>query len=317
MRIDHEPKVLSPAPSLLQVQAQEPVINDSCDRKLLHQKVAQDPVSILSTDHANYCLAVKKQINPKSEDFKLVYGASGPDLSVPLLSSNATEILCLEKNKLDLNKLNEAFSKGSKALYSTRYFPLDLHCGLGYSPDRPQVFLESALEARAKNGYWLASNINNLGFERCLLIELDKLGIDFQEIKISSDNDGLISIGFPWAFPGEVKKMRKISFKTAQLPEVLDSIDFSKVNAYLQKSGMTAQNKKVMRASVANILKSAKPGFFVMSGKLLERREAAHVKTASDYFGDQVENKMQDLVVEIPKIPLGSYGQQMLLAQVI
>ncbi len=96
---------------------------DPCDRKALHQRRALAQISILSDDHVKYCLALKKQINPESKDFKLFYGASGTDLSVPLLTTNATEIVCLDNHGLDSRELGSLLMKGADSLYDTSKIP--------------------------------------------------------------------------------------------------------------------------------------------------------------------------------------------------
>ena len=292
------------------------VLLASANKKSLHAAVDLKQVSMLSDNHVEYCLELKKTINPDSKDFSLVYGASGPDLSVPLLTTDANEILCLDNHKLDLNKFQTILDKGLTALYDTRQLPLDLHSGLGHSPDRPQEFLEEALENRTRQGYWLASHINTLGFERCIAVELDKLGVDLNKVEIGKEGKRLF-IEFPWAFPGASAKQRKISFQVAKLPGALNDVDFSKHQGYLQKSGMNSQNKKPMREAMQAILKTAPSDFFVIAGRPLERREQARASDAKSYFGLEIANQMVDLAVDVPKYSYGSYGQQMLLTQVI
>ncbi len=177
--------------------------------------------------------------------------------------------------------------------------------------------MNAVLEARAQKGYWVAVDINTLGFERCLLIELDKLGVDFNDLKIELNNDHSLTLQFPWAFSDEEAKIRKITIATAQLPKALNKVDFSKYDAYLQKSGMNIQNKKQMRIVIGEILKTAEAGLFVITGKPLERRENVHSGNVNQYFGDDISRQMQDIKVDFPQKSLGSYGQQMILAQVI
>jgi hypothetical protein len=279
------------------------------DKTILHKAP-----SLLSQDHTDYCLKIKNKVNPNSQEFKLVYGASGPDLSVPLLVTNATEILCLDDHKLDVNRLKLLLEKEPRDLYKTSKVAFATSF---FTPETSQKFLDAVVKTRAENGYWVACDINTLGFERCVAIELDKLGADLNNLKLIQNNDHSLSLEFLWAFPGEKEKLRKITFQQAKLPTDITKIDFSRHQAYLQKAGMNLQNKKQIRLVMKGILETAQSGLFIITGKPLNRRESAHASNVNQYFGDDISCKMEDLKVDFSKRDLRSYGQQMLLAQVI
>jgi hypothetical protein len=179
-----------------------------------------------------------------------------------------------------------------------------------------QFVLDEALKSRSQNGYWLASSIGALGLERSIAIELDKLGVDLKQVQLSDSTLEPFKIEFLWAFPGEAPKKRSISFQTALLPGALVKLDFRKNHAYLQKSGMYTQNKESMREAINIILRTAKQGFFIISGKPLFTKEIAHSKNVREYFGDDIASKMREIHIDSRNRQLTSYGQQMLLAQV-
>jgi hypothetical protein len=272
------------------------------------------PQSLLCDEFRNYCLQFRELVNPGKKDLSIVYGAAGPDLAVPLLTTDASFILALDRKDFRVELLQEVLKKGNAKVYDVQETALDLSGGLEYSPDNPQRFLDFALDHKKKYGYWVASDISTIGIERCLAIELDYLGVNFKDVEISFDEQGGTVISFPWALNGQEPKIREVCFQKANLPADLAGLDFANYDAYLQKSGMTAQNSRNFSQIMSSIDKSAKLGFKVISGRPLNTKEMVHKKTITSLCGNDPSLAFVDLASP-DHGSLNSYGQQLILAE--
>jgi len=175
---------------------------------------------LLRSEHVEYCLAIQRKIGTRE---KVIYYKMGPDISTILLTTNATEIIGIDGSFVG-NPYTQDYVEKYWDLVDKKPIPPPGAFGYqwgdftaeGYQPskDEAQMFKEDLLD-RKNRGYWNSRSPLNFQTDRLLIIELKRLGIARESIKISPQVDLITEITFDWAFPREATKARKIVY----LPE--------------------------------------------------------------------------------------------------
>ena len=216
----------------------------------LHRRLGVKPLGHLNEKYIDYLMYLKEKINPESRDFSIVHAAAGPTIIAPLLLTNATEIISLDKRHFIFPRL-----LGLIENYSS---PIEIE---------DHDSFENALGFINKDNFWWNGSIDQFGIETLLITEMKRIGIREEDIKgIEYNDDQGIILEFDWAYPGEVAKTRKIIFKQGKLPETLDDLDLSKCDAYLHKAAMLAQKDFYQYIIAEKLGQKMKPGAFLMLG---------------------------------------------------
>lgn len=207
---------------------------------------------LLRKEHVEYSMAWQKLIGPRQ---KVIYNDIGGDASTPLFFSNPTEIISTGRNPF-----NE-FSRD----YITKYWdfidelPIPHAGAFGYKfgefnaqnykpPLEDQRTFRKDLSDRKNRGYWNRNRTSNLlGEDRVLLIELKKLGVKKDDIRIVMHKDNSTDIIFDWAFPGEETKKRKIVYVPKSLDKALGNTALlENCDCYYQKGSTPNESYAIL-----------------------------------------------------------------------
>lgn len=109
-----------------------------------------------------YFRAFQRRVNPAGREFTVVYGAAGSDISGLLLVTNFTKTYFLNSYAIDIKKLQDLISR----------WDLD-----------PAAMREYA-ESKRTEGFVKTTLIDKLGIERCLILELQAMGVRQADIKV-------------------------------------------------------------------------------------------------------------------------------------
>lgn len=219
---------------------------------------------LLRKEHVEYCVAWHKEIGDRN---KAIYYKMGADASTVLFTTNATNIIGIdssfpvsEYSQDYVNKywdlvdqkpiLNpEVIRRLDKDAVSSRFQP---------SKEKLRMFTED-LAYRKQKGYWSHRAPLQFDNDRLLVIELKRLGVKKESIKITANPDTTSEITFNWAFPGERSKARKITY----LPQFTVTEAKRKVISLLKDSdcyyqkGLSPENTYAIVQDVQPYLKEA------------------------------------------------------------
>jgi len=187
---------------------------------------------IISPAQAAYCVANRNKINPQGLPLRGIYGASGPDMTTALLSTDASEMmfvdLAIDPESFNADNLNRIKS-GKYGEIESKYF--------------------KELLSRFLNNLWNRHHIEK-DFPSLVVLDLKMLGVDAKDINFSRNSYGNVELTFPWAYPGEKARERKITFVksditypgeyNAELSEFLNS----RPDFYYQKSALTLKGRQ-------------------------------------------------------------------------
>ena len=173
--------------------------------------------NLLRKEHVAYCLGIHHEIGDRQ---KLIYYKIGSDVSTPLLTTNATEIIGIDSKVV--------FGEHSLD-YPHKYWDIvdqrptlspdaigvlkgDLSVRDYLLPKEKVDMFNEDLDDRKRRGYWNTRASLQFGNDRLLFIELKKLGVNPRSIKIATASNFVTEVDFNWAFPGEKSKARRITY---------------------------------------------------------------------------------------------------------
>lgn len=142
----------------------------------------------------------------------------------------------------------------------------------GYIEDAHQtatIALQETLRLRTDRGYWDLGEIMTQSIDRCLMIELKKLGINPSDIRVSSV-DGQVQLDFPWAFPGEESKLRRITYIKGMTYDIIDNpekYNLLQLDGYYEKSVEAGRWVGMNKNDLQDIQKFIKPGGYALIGR--------------------------------------------------
>lgn len=170
----------------------------------------------MKVEQAMFCLAWKHTIQPSS-NASVVYNAMGPDITTVLLSTNATEVVAVEKEPVRADALKEQLNNWKTIHNPVLSYPQSITALL---PIDLQYDAETRLLKRTQKGYWNIDEIYRYGIATCVLIELIMLGVELSTIRVKEER-GKVKIAFNWNFPDEKARQRVIHYAADSLNELL------------------------------------------------------------------------------------------------
>ncbi len=234
-------------------------------------KVISSPVvqnDLISLEQAAYYYAIHDLMGDKN---RILYNGIGPDITTPLLISNAQKIYGVDVRTPAKEEFKEFTLKNVFPLLDKRSFPgLSAPCYSRENTTPIEYFIQEDirdyvgwhlpltkrlyedLEHHRYYGYWDLGDINRWGQERLLAIELKRLGVKSESIQIFSKEDQLLKVSFEWAYPGEKKKTRTVTYTN---PENIGKIPLRKLNGFLQKSIPKSENTDFCLKKIRPFLK--------------------------------------------------------------
>ena len=186
---------------------------------------------LLTQVQAGYHLAHTPIVNPGSKRFTLVCGAEASDIATPFLTFNPTKAAFVDRQEINYRALKYE-------LAGWRMYPFD------NMDDYRKVIAD-----RRSRGFIQEDSFNKHA-ERMIVMELQAIGVDKDSVRLKRDVWGNnIVLRFPWAYPGQRKVNRTITFISSDItnPPVwnptLRALLFSgRVDAYYQKSAVDCMN---------------------------------------------------------------------------
>lgn len=210
---------------------------------------------LIPSEYSDYLMAFKKQINPKSDDLSLLYGAMGPDLITGLLLTNATSIWGIDFEDLDSLKIQKYLAHWNdlenvgllpphdKFKYFSDKFPNFEQKSVDQKSDIYEVNYIKTFDHRRNYCYWDIQAMHVWGINRLLVAELKMMGVDPSTVQINSAFKEGLEMSFLWAFPGENLKLRTVRIIRSDLYDVMIDGKYLIPNfdVYYQKSAVAAQ----------------------------------------------------------------------------
>lgn len=172
---------------------------------------------LLRKEHVEYCLGIYNEIGDRE---KVIYYKMGPDISTPLLTTNATEIIGIDST-VDIQEHSSDYvdkyweivdQRPTLSPYSIGVLSGDLSVKNYLLPKSKVDMFNDDLDDRKSRGYWNHRFQLNFGNDRALIIELKRLGVNSRSIKINTRPDLITDVNFNWAFPGEKSKPRHVVY---------------------------------------------------------------------------------------------------------
>ncbi|MEK6956110.1 MAG: hypothetical protein AABW52_05600 [Nanoarchaeota archaeon] len=254
--------------------------NNNIDESLL-VKARDSPIvnnGLLSIPQFVYCLTWNLHVG----DFEsVVAGAIGPGLVDILLTLNPLEIYGIDINSPNKERLDKALAKWDVIDSDPDCLPHeDLMIKSHLSPESYANILNETLRRdfshRKECGYWRIDNINRWSIERCIALELKRMGVKNSSLRIS-DND-YVAIEFDWAFPGEELKRRKIYFIPSRVDDMINNKMFIGIDCYYEKSSMECTEPSDSRRKLLGLKDIVSSNGIVLIGRTQNPDEDAEVE---------------------------------------
>ena len=187
-----------------------------------------------------YFRSLAKVVNPRQENFRVVYGCSGADATSVLESTNASDLYFVD------------LTKGTFA---------DFHKALKHLQSLSPKFLESEKQGFERQSNFMSFKLRYSGAQSNfrdgqqymsdlpakLFLDLRSIGVDLTQIKLTPLKSGAVRMDFPWQYHGSAEtKMRSLTFMTADItspdtypPELQEALS-SGIDAFFMKGAFFA-----------------------------------------------------------------------------
>ncbi len=210
---------------------------------------------LLSENCAGYAIEMKKIVNPNDQPIVGIYGGSGADVSSFFLSTNATQGFFVDTTAVHRESLEDESLKNSvlEVEYKTRKFES------GYA-------LSYASTGMTSIEFKVITELKAIGVTRNDIIILPK---EFWERRFPDEHNKPVTIKFAWAYPGQEKKERTITFIDAditaplQFPGILKEVLQEGIDFYYQRAGYWIASR--YEKFIPFLLKGMKAGAFLLT----------------------------------------------------
>lgn len=244
---------------------------------LLAETVAIVQNGFITKEQTAYCLGWKDLVNSNSRVQTVLYSGMGPDVATVLLTTDATTIYGVDTRPPSTDKTSHYLATWEKVdtdvvslppendYYIDRYHKEGL-----YTPTDETAMkeLQETLRLRAARGYWDMGEMETWSIDRCLVIELKKLGIKPNEVTISNAN-GQLQLDFSWAFAGQEVKPRRVIYIKGMTYDITDNPNeyhLPQLDGFYEKSVQTGNRGTDLNDLLA-MRAYIKPGGFVLIGR--------------------------------------------------
>lgn len=159
-----------------------------------------------------YCMANKRELNPRSEHLEGFSGAAGQCMGTVLMTLNPAKVISVDLLPPDVNKLRyqkKIWDGHKRPMFNSTWRAMD-----GSPLRRPIRW--NIEETHYRNMYWQMRD-SEKHLERSIIFELIKLGINKQDVKIGENEHREPVVTFMWAYPGEEAKERIFTFSSGDI----------------------------------------------------------------------------------------------------
>lgn len=262
----------------------------------LAEKIIPVQNKYLSKEQTTYCLGWKNLVNKKSEPCNVMYNAMGPDIATALLTTNATSIYGIEFSPPETKKLKYYLDNWNKVdtdvtslppennLYQDKYNENSNVITQNEATEFANKEIQNTLQKRNERGYWDVKEMYTWSIERCLIIEMKKLGINPESIKID-ESKGRTQIEFDFAFPGENTKARKVIYIADYTFDILENPELHNIpllDVYYEKSKETAETDGMRKKELQDLQTFIKPGGSMLFGRSIGAKEEENIRENKD-----------------------------------
>lgn len=170
-----------------------------------------------------YFRSLKKEVNPKGEDKRVIYGCSGADCITVMLATDAQDFLFVDTTPTSLYEFEQALT----LLTDSKISELDLNSALTQSDD--YLFRRKSYGGSTSNLSNGVQKMKDLALK--LLHDLRAAGVDLSQVVLSKDKEG-VRIDFPWQYHGAASaRKRTLTFLTADVtrPDIYPSLLKTKI----------------------------------------------------------------------------------------
>ncbi|MBX7067553.1 MAG: hypothetical protein K1X28_10025 [Parachlamydiales bacterium] len=158
-----------------------------------------------------YFRSLARVVNPDGRDFRVVYGCSGADATSVLQSTNGTELYFVDLTEASFEQLQQALQllKKPDALEKAKK-----------ELERKSNFVTYRTRFSGSQSIWEKGKQIMHDLPMKLFIDLNAIGVNLNEIKLTPLQNGAVRIDFPWQYFGSpAPKMRSLTFFTADITE--------------------------------------------------------------------------------------------------
>jgi hypothetical protein len=220
----------------------------------------------MQVEQAMYCLAWKRAVNPPPTS-TVIYNAMGPDVSTLLLSTNATEIVAVEREQVHTSVLMRQLLACKEIIKNTGQRALSYpHSMIELLPADLRHDAKGGLLKRQEKGYWNINELIRYKLETCLFIELMMLDIDMNTVSVEEEG-GKVSIAFDWNYPGETgANPRIIHYTMDSLYDLFGNKRKLYDGFYEKGRNWPNKSENINPPNIFSLL-PIKPGGFVLVGR--------------------------------------------------
>jgi hypothetical protein len=159
---------------------------------------------VLKTEAIGYYMEMCKQVNPHHRPATAIYGMGSSDVSSALLAMDPTTLVMLNPRPLDLKKIRLYADKGMRDRASLE--------------EANKMNLKAYFDHKRLVGGYNVLNLSLRNLELCLMVELEKLGIDTANIHIEEAPEFKgFRLKFDWQYRSQEKKEYHVIFSECQL----------------------------------------------------------------------------------------------------
>lgn len=261
------------------INSESAAVHEALNRNLsLAETVPVVQNGFITKEQVAYCLGWKDLVNPNSEPQAVLYNAIGPDVGTVLLSTNATSVYGVDAQPPSIDRTRHFLSEWDKVDTDVVSLPpkdnsyIDRYHNEGIkipTPESAARELQKTLRLRAERGFWDVGEMITWSIDRCLIIELKKLGINQSDIQVNSA-DGQIQLDFPWAYPGEEPKLRRVTYIKGMTYDIIDNpekYNLPQLDGYYEKSVEAGRWAGMNKNDLQDMKKFIKPEGYALIGR--------------------------------------------------
>ena len=209
---------------------------------------------LLTAEHAAYDLAWNRVLKDRGGiKGPVAYSGIGPDLVTVSQVTNFQELIGIDIVPVTREGLERQL--GLWDTVDSDIVPEDTRTDMvsNYVGDKPTYeqlikTQQSILGSRRREGYWRSTDRAILGIEKCIVIELKKMGVNPDTISVSEGN-GHTRLEYECGIPGEDPQTRLVTYiqgSTLQVFRGETDTTLPQIGCYYQKSNDSRQDLWVL-----------------------------------------------------------------------
>lgn len=248
---------------------QKELVNPPSLYELAKREAAAKNV-LLTSEYISYLLAWQRVVNPELQRMRMIYNAGGPDRSTPsFLVGRGGESFVIDLAYVSAKKL-KFYLENWELIDQTPLLPFPSSWSesgwatlSNYGKFKLKEHFLRQIHHRAKKGYWHISMIEKWGMERCIVIELKKMGVDPGTILPPIQKSKYVELQYQWGMEGERAEEMNVVYLEGSFPELMDQGRLPMVDFYYQK----AVSSNMDAVTIPEVPKFIRQGGTVLLGR--------------------------------------------------